>query len=71
MDYNPPGSSLHGIFQARILEWIAISSSRGDSDPGIEPASPTSPTLQADYLALSHRGSQKAQSLTVKMGRKK
>ena len=29
MDYSPPGSSAHGIFQARILEWIAISSSRG------------------------------------------
>ena len=28
MDYTPPGSSLHGIFQARILEWVAISSSR-------------------------------------------
>ena len=29
MDYNPPGSSVHGIFQARILEWVAISSSGG------------------------------------------
>ena len=28
---SPPGSSVHGIFQARILEWIAISSSRGSS----------------------------------------
>ena len=28
MDYSPPGSSVHGIFQARILEWVAISSSR-------------------------------------------
>ena len=28
-DYSPPGSSVHGIFQARILEWVAISSSRG------------------------------------------
>ena len=25
MDYNPPGSSVHGILQARILEWVAIS----------------------------------------------
>ena len=30
---NPPGSSVHGIFQARILEWAAISSSRGSSQP--------------------------------------
>ena len=28
MDYSPPGSSVHRIFQARILEWVAISSSR-------------------------------------------
>ena len=31
MDGSLPGSSVHGIFQARILEWIAISSSRGSS----------------------------------------
>ena len=29
MDCNPSGSSVHGIFQARILEWVAISFSRG------------------------------------------
>ena len=33
MDYSPPDSSFHGIFQARILEWVAISSSRGSSRP--------------------------------------
>ena len=33
MDYSPPGSSFHGILQARILEWIAISFSRGSSRP--------------------------------------
>ena len=31
MDCNPPGSSVHGIFQARILEWVAIPFSRGSS----------------------------------------
>ena len=30
-DCNPPGSSVHGILQARILEWVAISFSRGSS----------------------------------------
>ena len=30
-DCSPPGSSVHGILQARILEWVAISSSRGSS----------------------------------------
>ena len=33
LDCSPPGSSVHGIFQARILKWIAISSSRGSSWP--------------------------------------
>ena len=33
MDYSPPGSSAHGILQARILEWIAMPSSRGFSQP--------------------------------------
>ena len=33
MDCSPPGSSIHGIFQARVLEWGAISSSRGSSQP--------------------------------------
>ena len=33
MDCKPPGSSVHGIFQARILEWVAISLSRGSSEP--------------------------------------
>ena len=32
-DYRPPGSSVHGILQARILEWVAISFSRGSSQP--------------------------------------
>ena len=33
MDCSPSGSSLHGISQARILEWVAISSPRGTSQP--------------------------------------
>ena len=33
MDCSPPGSFVHGIFQARILEWVAISFSRGSSQP--------------------------------------
>ena len=33
MDYSPPGSSVHGILQARTLEWVAISFSRGSSQP--------------------------------------
>ena len=33
LDYSPPGSSVHGILQARMLEWVAISSSVGSSWP--------------------------------------
>jgi len=33
MDCSPPGTSVHGIFQARILKWVAISISRRSSRP--------------------------------------
>ena len=33
MDRSLPGSAVHGIFQARVLEWVAISFSRGSSQP--------------------------------------
>ena len=33
MDWSPPGSSVHGILQGRILEWVAISFSRGSPQP--------------------------------------
>ena len=33
MDYSPQGSSVHGILQARISEWVAMPSSRGYSQP--------------------------------------
>ena len=52
LNCSPPGSSVHVIFMARILEWVAISSSRDLPDPGIEPASPVSAALQADSLLL-------------------
>ena len=43
MDDSPPVSSVHGIVQARILEWVAIPFSR-------EYSGPTSPALQVDSL---------------------
>ena len=42
MDCNLSGSSVHGIFQARVQEWVAISFSRDLPHPGIEPGSPAS-----------------------------
>ena len=47
MDYSQPGSSVHGILQARILEWVSIPSPGDLPDPGIEPGSPV---LQEDSL---------------------
>ena len=47
MDCSPSGSFVHGILQARILEWVAIPSSRDLLDAGIESGSST---LQADSL---------------------
>ena len=51
MDCSPPGSSVHGISQARMLEWVAIPFSRGFPDPGL---GHVSVAWQADPLALSH-----------------
>ena len=50
MDCSLPGSSVHGISQTRILEWVAISSSRGLPDPGIKPALPASTALAGRFL---------------------
>ena len=47
MGYTAPGSSVHGILQARILEWVAIPSPGDLPNPGIKPRSPT---LQVDSL---------------------
>ena len=66
MDYSLPGSSVHEIFLARILEWVAKPSSRGSSHERIEPASPASPALQVDSLPLSHQGSPVTKTLHVK-----
>ena len=53
MDCSSPGSSVHGISQARILEWVAISFSRGPSQPKDGPGSPA---LQADSLPCEPPG---------------
>ena len=51
MDCSPPRASVHGILQARILEWIAMPSSRGSSTPGIKP------TISYVYLYCQTRSS--------------
>ena len=56
MDCSPPGSSVHGIPQARKLEWVAMPFSWDLFDPRIEPMSPMSPALQADPYLWSQQG---------------
>ena len=53
MGYSPPGSSVHGILQARILEWLPLSSPGDLSNPGIKPGSPA---LETDSLATELQG---------------
>ena len=56
MDCSPPGSSVYGIIQARVLEWVAISFSGYLPNPGIKPGSPT---LQSDCLPSESPGKPK------------
>ena len=49
MDCSLLGSSAHGIFQARILKWVAISYSRGSPQP-------TSPALAGGFLTIEPPG---------------
>ena len=48
--HSLPGSSVHGVFQARILEGVAISSSRDLPDPGIKPTFLPSPALAGGFF---------------------
>ena len=60
MDCSPPGSSVQGVFQERVLEWVSFTSPGDLPDPAIEPTSPVSPHWQADTLLLHHMGSPKS-----------
>ena len=53
MDCSPPGSSVHGILQARILQWIVMPPPGDLSNPGIEPTSLTSPALTGRFFITS------------------
>ena len=53
---NPTAYTVHGILQARILEWVALPSPRDLPYPGVEPRSPT---LQADSLPAEPPGKSK------------
>ena len=53
MNCSPPGSSVSGLLQAGILEWVVMMSSRGSSRPGTEPASPMSSALAGGFCTTS------------------
>ncbi|XDA72855.1 hypothetical protein R6Z07F_003133 [Ovis aries] len=57
MGCNPPASSVHGILQARILEWVAIPFSKGSPNPGIEPGSQLCLHCRQILYGLSHQRS--------------
>ena len=61
-DYSPPGSSVCGIFQARILEWVAIFSFGDLPNPGIKPMSPDCRQI---LYPLRHQGSPKFTVLII------
>ena len=52
MDSSLPGSSVHGILQARILEWVAIPPPGNFPNPGIESIISMSPALEVNSLPL-------------------
>ena len=57
MDCSPPGSSIYGVFQARILEWVAISFSRGSSQTRDQALiKPMSPALAAGFFTTDPHG---------------
>ena len=74
IDYSLPGSSVHGILQARILEWVTISSSRASSQPRDQRSLFCLVLWQADSLPLvppgkpPYRKSQGLSSHICKMG---
>ena len=65
MDHSLPGSSVLGNFQARILEWVAISFSRGSSQPRDRIHVLYLLHWQADSLPLSHQGSPSSEIETL------
>ena len=57
MDCSLPGSSVHGILQARMREWVAMSSSRGSSQPRDQThVSLMSPALAGRFFSTEPRG---------------
>ena len=68
MDCSLPGSSVHGILQAGILEWVAMPPPGDLPNPGIKPRSPA---LQTDSLSSEPPGKPNVFWLSIKKKKKK
>jgi len=68
MDCSQPGSSVHGIFQARILEQFAFLSPGDLPNPGIKPMSLVTPASAADSLPLLYLGRLMENYFSIKKG---
>ena len=64
MDHNPPGSSVHGTLQIRILEWVAMPSSKGRP----QGLNPDLLHCRQIFYCLSHQGSRKAVTDNMEIG---
>ena len=66
--HSPPGSPVHGILQARTLEWIVDLPAGDPPDPGIEPRSLASPALAGRFFTSSAtREAQKPRQVNIKV----
>ena len=65
MDSSPPGSSVTGISQGRILQWVAISSPEDLPNPGIEPAYLVSSALAGGCFPIEPQ--QGSLTLTIRL----
>ena len=62
MDCGPPGSSVHGVLQARLLEWLPCPPPGDLPDPGIESMSPA---LVGGFFTTEPLGKSEHQKITV------
>ena len=61
---SPPGSSVYGIFEARILEWQPFPTPEDLSDPGMEPVSSASPALADRFFVSEPPGDRRLKMVT-------
>ena len=71
MDYSLPGSSVHGILQAKILEWVASLPPGDLPNPGIELTSPASSAFAGKFLTTEPPGKPQYKLLYIRKVRNK